>query len=203
MFSATQILGQIMSLLKILLTVVISFTILISQVAAQETNNVDENLQKSRAVIQELHASLSKEFSIAIKEGEIEKAIDICHKSAQGITNSFKTDNQSIRRVSLKIRNPKNIPDSYEHEKLMQIERDKIKGKLQTEYYEVTEESGVQYFRYLSPIIIKPPCLSCHGEKGKLSPAVLKAIEGKYPKDKAIDYRSGDMRGAFSLKIKQ
>ena len=72
-----------------------------------------------------------------------------------------------------------------------------------TEYYGLIEESGVQYFRYLSPIIINPPCLSCHGEKGKLSPVVLNAIEGKYPKDKAIDYRSGDLRGAFSLKIKQ
>jgi len=187
---------------KIILTFLLFFFITLIQPAkGMDTQN--ENVQRSTGVVQELHKSLSNELSAAIKEGGIEKAIDVCHNAAQKITDSFKTDKQSVRRVSLQVRNPKNKPDLYEKEKLKQMVADHKRGELKNEYYEIVEEDGVKYFRYLSPILIKPPCLSCHGKKENLSPAVLKALKVKYPEDKAFGYSNGDLRGAFSVIIKQ
>lgn len=118
---------------KIILTFFLFFFItLIKPVQGMDKQN--ENVQRSRDVVQELHKSLFNELSAGIKEGGIEKAIDVCHKAAQKI---------------------------------------------------------------------KPPCLNCHGKKEKLSPAVLKVLKVKYPEDKAFGYRNGDLRGAFSVIIKQ
>ena len=186
---------------KIVLTFFLFFAILLLH-SAKGIDTQNENIQRSRGIVQELHKSLFNELSTAIKEGGIEKAIDVCHKAAQKITDSFKTDKQSVRRVSLQIRNSKNKPDSYEKEKLKQMVADHKRGELKNEYYEIVEKDGVKYLRYLSPILIKPPCLSCHGQKERLSPSVLKVLEMKYPEDKAFSYSNGDLRGAFSVIIK-
>jgi len=188
--------------LKTVLTFFLFFTTILIH-PAKGIDKKNENIQRSRGVVQELHKSFFNELSAAIKEGGIEKAIDVCHKAAQKITDSFKTDKQSIRRVSLQVRNPKNKPDLYEKEKLKQMVADHKRGELKNEYYEIVEKDGVKYFRYLSPILIKPPCLSCHGKKERLSPSIVKVLEVKYPEDKAFGYSNGDPRGAFSVIIKQ
>ena len=188
---------------KIILITFFSCTITLTHLSAQEKDKLEENLQKSRDVIKELHKALSKELIAGIKAGGIEKAINYCHQSAKKITDSFKTDKQSIRRISLKYRNSENKPAPYEAEKLKQLAQDHKKGNFQTEYYEIIEKDNVKYFRYFSPILIQPPCLSCHGKKEKLSPNILKALEKKYPDDKATGYKSGDLRGSFSVIIKQ
>ena len=125
-------------------------------------------------MVQELYASLLDELRGALKQGGKEEAINVCHDAAQRITDSFQTEEQSVRRVTLQLRNPRNEPDLYEKEKLMDLAGNHEKGELKEEYYEIVEEDGVKYFRYLSPILIRPPCLICHGKKEKLSPGKSK-----------------------------
>lgn len=186
----------------IMVTFFLIFAILLLH-PAQGIDTQSENMQKSRDVVQELYKVLFNKLSTAIREGGIEKAIDLCHRAAQEITDSFKNDKQSVRRVSLQMRNFKNKPDLYEKEKLTLMMADHKRGKLKNEYYEIVDQGGVKYFRYLAPILIKPPCLNCHGKKERLSPSVVKILKVKYPKDKAFNYRNGDLRGAFSVIIKQ
>jgi hypothetical protein len=41
------------------------------------------------------------------------------------------------------------------------------------------------------------PCLACHGEK--LDAKVQGAIHALYPEDRAVGFRVGEVRGAFTL----
>lgn len=187
---------------RIVLAFVLFFLITQTNLA-QGSDEHNEDLERCRGVVQDLYRSLLTELRAAMKQGGTEKAINVCHEAAQRITESFKTAEQSVRRVTLQLRSPKNEPDSYEKEKLMQLAVDHEEGELKDEYYEVVEEDGVTYFRYLSPILVKPPCLMCHGKEEKLSPAVLSVLKVKYPEDKAFGYSNGDLRGAFSVIIRQ
>jgi hypothetical protein len=53
----------------------------------------------------------------------------------------------------------------------------------------------------LAPIVISNPlCLQCHGAPdAEIAPATLAAIRKLYPDDKATGYRSGDLRGLWSV----
>lgn len=47
----------------------------------------------------------------------------------------------------------------------------------------------------LKPIRTMPLCLNCHGST--IDPELYSVIQKKYPKDKAIDYKVGEIRGFF------
>jgi hypothetical protein len=47
--------------------------------------------------------------------------------------------------------------------------------------------------RYAEPLVIGPPCVTCHG--AELSPEVKAALAARYPDDRATGYAQGDLRG--------
>jgi hypothetical protein len=65
------------------------------------------------------------------------------------------------------------------------------------EFSEEVIEKGKRHFRYMKAIPTGKVCLSCHGEK--LDPAVAAKLKALYPRDKAVGFRSGDIRGAFTI----
>jgi hypothetical protein len=94
----------------------------------------------------------------------------------------------SMKQTSEKYRNPVNQPDAFEKGVLARFAApswEKGKG-----YAEVVDHGGKKVLRYLQPLYIGKPCLSCHGEpKGELDVAG-RAKEG---------YREGELRGAVSV----
>ena len=48
---------------------------------------------------------------------------------------------------------------------------------------------------YVEPILLQPPCLTCHGES--LAPEVAERIRTSYPEDRATGFQVGDLRGVF------
>ena len=49
----------------------------------------------------------------------------------------------------------------------------------------------------IRPIATAGICVQCHGERASLDPATLAAIEKRYPRDQAVGFREGDLRGYF------
>ncbi|MBU1431763.1 DUF3365 domain-containing protein [Myxococcota bacterium] len=92
-----------------------------------------------------------------------------------------------IKQTSLKVRNKEmGQPDEFEKEWLKKFEAEKSMEPISEE----TILNGEPVFRYMVPIEIKKPCLSCHGE-----PAGEIDISG-YPKE---GYKEGEIRGAISV----
>ena len=51
------------------------------------------------------------------------------------------------------------------------------------------------------PIQLAANCLACHGSPEQLDPAVKAALAAKYPKDQAIGFKEGDLRGWFWVEV--
>lgn len=152
----------------------------------------------------------SKEFMVSLKsilvkemqENGVVSAVSVCSDTAQILTNDYGISKGIyIKRVSFKNRNPKNYPDYFETKALKYFEDLKSENKLTetSEYIDVVDNEGIKSVRYLKPIVLQAPCLSCHGPKTNISAEVKSIIEKKYPQDKAIDYQTDDLRGAVSI----
>lgn len=138
-----------------------------------------------------------------IQSGGVLKAVTVCSDTAQVLTNKFGMERGIyIKRVSLKNRNPNNYPDDFEKRILNQFEllHQKNELNMETEFAEIVTEGDYNYLRYLKPIIIQPECLNCHGSQTDIMPDVENLIAQNYPDDKAIGYKTGDLRGAVSIK---
>ena len=138
-----------------------------------------------------------------IQTGGVLQAVSVCSDTAQILTNEFGlSKGLFIRRVSLKNRNTNNYPDDFEKGVLNRFQLLHQNNGLtsETEYAEITTEDDIKYLRYLKPIVIQAECLNCHGNESDMMPEVNKLITQKYPDDKAKGYKTGDLRGAVSIK---
>lgn len=95
-----------------------------------------------------------------------------------------------IRNVSDNPRNQKNQADNEELRAISYFNKHK-----KSEYFEVYEKNGLEYYQFAVPIYIKKMCLKCHGDKEDTLPL----IQEKY--ETAFGYKEGDLRGIFSIKI--
>ncbi len=182
-----------------------SFPLTASAQSMSDTSHVLSNLQQSRSATKELLSTLRTLLAKELSRGGAVGAINICADSAQTMGERIQDRHGlSIRRVSEKWRNPKNKPDTYESEQLkMLADLHAKKGLTDTlEVYGIVKEDSVQVFRYMRPILISEMCLSCHGSSEKMKDLIYSVVRSRYPNDKAVDYKAGELRGAVSVRIK-
>ena len=104
-----------------------------------------------------------------------------------------------LKQTSLKVRNPSNEPDAWE-EKVLKLLESKDYSK-DVGYGEIIEGDGKQIYRLMKPIYADVACLQCHGERGRIRPAIRQFLERRYPFDQAFGYKEGDLRGGISIII--
>lgn len=167
-----------------------------------QDSRIEPALREARQVASELADKVRGLLFQELEKGGYVGAVRVCSEVAQDIPREFTArTGHYVRRVSLRYRNPKDIPDEYERQKLGEFDRLNREKKLENDYYEVVAEPGRHYLRYLKPLIAGPMCLTCHGEKENIPPEVRAILAEKYPDDRATGYHTGDVRGAISVKI--
>jgi len=163
---------------------------------------VDAALRQARRLADELLERVRGLLMAELEKGGYEGAVRVCSEIAQEVPREIAAQTgASIRRVSLRYRNPKNIPDEYERRKLEEFEQQHRARALADESFDVVREDGRQYLRYMRPILVGPMCVTCHGPREAIPSSVRAVLAEKYPEDRATGYRSGDLRGAVSVKI--
>lgn len=177
---------------------------LLAPVAAQKPGSpadIAKRVQKARDTVATLSDRLRAQLATAIKSGGAVSAIGLCQTISPDLTtNATEEFGFEVVRTSFKLRNPENAPDDWER-KVLQLFQSKggssaEVGKL--EYHEVvTTSEGEKLFRYMRPIMVSEMCLACHGTDVKQD--VKAEIARYYPDDKALGYKLGEFRGAFSL----
>ncbi len=158
------------------------------------------------AEVKAVAGSYAKQLKSALQEamgrGGPEAGIAACAEKAGQIgAEASRQSGWSIRRVTSQARNPLDMPDTYEQLTLERFEREIAGGKEDASRYEVVQEDGVRYARFMKAIRIEPVCLACHGDS-EVAPGVAKRLSDLYPHDRARGYKAGDLRGALSIKIK-
>jgi diguanylate cyclase (GGDEF)-like protein len=85
-----------------------------------------------------------------------------------------KENSVGFHMISLKNLNPENRPDDFERRALERF------AQGEREHWQLDRSGGKPVFRYILPLVVEEPCLSCHGRQG---------------------YKKGDIRGGVSVMI--
>lgn len=52
----------------------------------------------------------------------------------------------------------------------------------------------------MKPIMVQSKCLLCHGLSDQIPESIRITLKQRYPFDRAIGYKAGELRGAGSIK---
>ena len=169
--------------------------------ALADEADLQARVDNSKAAIAEFSGKLKGQLEAAMKEGGPVNAIGVCNTVAPILARESSAKYKvNVARTSLKARNPANTPDAWETKVLKTFEERKAKGEAldNMAYSEVVVTNGRKEFRFMKAIPVGEVCLKCHGEN--IDPVVKAKLIELYPGDKAVGYKLGDLRGAFTVR---
>jgi hypothetical protein len=145
---------------------------------------------------QSLRAGLSQRLMAAIAANGPAAAIDVCAFEAMPLTDSIAAATGfELKRTSLRIRNPRNAPDSLE---VLALEWfDAHEAEAPTSLVQMDGE----VYRYYSPLRTAALCTQCHGPAESLPEPVHSVLRERYPADRAVGYREGELRGLLRVSV--
>jgi hypothetical protein len=161
----------------------------------------DAALRRARGAADALGGELMKRLLHELSEAGPLGALRVCSEIAPSVAASHSGEGLSVRRVSVKARNPAGSPDDFERAKLEELDVLHRAEELPAEIVEVVEENDRRVLRYMRPIVIRRPCLQCHGHPATMDGEVLALIDKLYPEDRARGYENRDLRGAISAVV--
>jgi hypothetical protein len=158
-------------------------------------------LKKGKTIAKETFLTLSSHLKSKMKEGGVHAAVEYCNLAAYPLSDSIaKANNITLKRVSNRLRNTANNADSLELDQISKYEEEIRSG---IELSAVVLNDGNQV-RFMAPILLKPACLNCHGTPEKhISNADIAFIRELYPNDEAINFKTGDLRGIWSISFNE
>jgi len=175
---------------------------LIGATMLNATTNKELKMEAKTAIMT-MGKTLKSHMKQNMKKGGPKQAAKFCSNRATKIEaeiNAKYKDGISVKRVSLKYRNPDNAPTPDEFSVLKQIQKDHNQHKQIPKM--IVKQVGQNKYKVYKPIFLKKNvCLKCHGDKQHRDEEAYKIIKAKYPNDKAINYKAGDFRGAFVVEI--
>lgn len=137
------------------------------------------------------------------KGGPVE-AIKVCTELAPEIANRLSREaGWRVTRLEIRVRNPLlGMPDVWEQNVLEEFASRAAKGKALAgiSHGEVVTVPGGQYFRFMKAISVQPKCLLCHGPAETIPESIKIILKKQYPFDAAIGCKTGELRGAVSIK---
>lgn len=143
---------------------------------------------------------LGKNLMGTIQQKGTLEAMKFCNEKAYPLTDSMANYfDAKIKRVSDKPRNPSNLANTDELEKIEYFKNAVAKNQ---DIKPIVEKfRGEKYFYY--PILTNSMCLQCHGKPSEIKRDVLESISTLYPNDLAMGYDVNQVRGIWSISFKK
>lgn len=169
----------------------------IKQIHEPEILERAKRMGEEFAVIAE--KTLGKALKSTIQEKGVAEAIGFCNVNVFPLLRNLQdTNNIIIRRVSFKNRNPNNKPTEFEAQ-LLDAYHYNVENNI--ELTANVQKNGDDYY-YVKPIFMQDLCLNCHGIPiENITAENFDKIRELYPEGKATGYKTGDLRGMWSIKI--
>lgn len=184
----------------VILAIAVAFLVGAKRVSAGPIDHEQAAAKVSKVFLQELGEAMTREMS---KGGPVE-AIKVCAELAPDIANRLSRENGwRVTRVGTRVRNPLlGMPDAWEQDVLEKFAARAAKGESLAgmSHGEVVTEPGGQFYRFMNAIPVQPKCLLCHGPAETIPDTIKAVLKSNYPFDAAIGYKTGDLRGAVSIK---
>lgn len=154
-----------------------------------------------------LAGALKSHLMQAMQEDGLLEAARFCANEAQTLTqavNDTLPEGLRVNRISGKYRNPLNEPTDVDTRVLLYFENTLKKDDTLPDYYlhtEVDDSLKTTTYHFYKPLIMMGMCLKCHGQVTEMDADVVALFQEKYPEDHAVNYVSGDFRGAIHVQI--
>ncbi len=154
----------------------------------------DPRLALSRDVALGMQTALKEDLMQAMASSGPEGAIAVCRTRAPAIAaQAGIAAGVRVSRTALRLRNPANAPDAASRG-VLELFAQRLRAgaaPAQLEHFAPAADGGA---RYMTAIVMQPPCLACHGDN--LAEPVRQALHAQYPADAATGFAVGELRGA-------
>jgi mono/diheme cytochrome c family protein len=159
-----------------------------------------------RQVAQELLEAMGAEMTAAMQQGGPMAAIETCSIIGLPLTRELAQRQDApieVKRATDRARNPENRADSEELRALAYFAAALERGEeLPADHVQKVVREGQSYLRYYQPLTVAARCLACHGDGAAMDEGLRSTLARRYPEDRALGYREGDLRGVFRLEIR-
>ncbi len=158
-------------------------------------------LERGRIIAKAAKETLGKQLKNTIQNEGVPAALQYCNIAAYPLVDSLsKSYHASIKRTSLRIRNPEDAPDSLE-KILLEAYAYNIANNQPTQ--DNILEYDEKYLLYTKPILTEGAlCLTCHGSPGtQVDRKTVELIKVLYPDDNAMNHSMSDLRGMWSIRL--
>ncbi len=157
--------------------------------------------ERGSEIAQRATKELGSNLLSKMKEGGVEAAVPFCHTSAIPLTEKIAQEYQAdIKRISHKIRNPKNRPSEEDTEILKKFVSLAESNAAVEPIVQKDKDDRIVFY---SPILMQKQCLACHGSPGmELGVKTDSIIKSYYPGDQAIGFKEGELRGLWKITFK-
>ena len=157
---------------------------------------------KGRAAAAALNETLVARMTRSLRDSGPEGAMSVCAWQARALADEVgQREGVTVKRTSLRLRNPANGPDAYEKDLLARLAARARAGDLPDESLDERRENGRAVYRYARPLVVGALCLTCHGRPAEIPAEVRKMLDNRYPEDTATGYAEGELRGIVSVVI--
>jgi hypothetical protein len=147
-------------------------------------------------IVVSLQDALLRELTTALAQGGPALAIQSCHVDVIGVSQRFaRQRGVAAGRTSDRLRNPANAPAGWAAP-LVKASAGKRARYVDGFVADLDDAIGL-----LRPIAHQAMCNACHGPVDRIDPAILPALGARYPADRAVGFREGDIRGWFRVEV--
>lgn len=179
------------------------FIMALLPVAAYAQNEIALREQAAQTVAASFLRQLSGELMREMSNGPAQAAT-VCRDIAPELAGMLSRQNGwQVTRIGTRVRNPLlGLPDAWESKVLGDFEKRVAAGEdiAAMSFGELVDNGASQEYRYLKAIGVQAPCLVCHGSSEQIPGNVKDSLAQFYPRDRAVDYALGQLRGAISIR---
>jgi len=178
--------------------------LLVVAVALVGCGTPERSVESVKATGDKVSGALAARLTTALQqkmaaEGPV-AAIGFCNLEALPLTAEVARAHpevKAVRRIGVRTRNPANAGDALDREVLARL-AEGWKGGV-TAPVVVRDGSGAA--RYYRPLPTAGTCLACHGPAESIAVPVAAALRELYPRDEAVGFKAGELRGAIVVEF--
>jgi hypothetical protein len=154
------------------------------------------SIQYGDLVILSIQNAVLSELSRELAEGGPARAVRVCHMSSRTVAYWIaREEGVTGGRTSARLRTPANAAPAWAAPVVARFAERRVSG---VDGFAV--DLGVRV-GVMRPIAHRAVCSPCHGTDEQVTPAVRAELNQRYPQDRAIGFKEGDLRGWLWVEV--
>jgi len=163
---------------------------------SQAPPELRQAIQRGELVIISLQDAMLAELSRDMDQGGVALAVRTCHVDTTSVAYRIaKQEGIQVGRTSDRLRVPTNVPKPWAAPIVAQYAGRRA-ADVEGFAVDLGDRVGV-----LRPMVERPLCQACHGDRDALDPRVRHELDDRYPRDRALFFRPGEVRGWFWAEV--